>query len=345
MLIKNRKIGPAERPFIIAEIAQAHDGSLGNALAFINIAKECGADAIKFQTHIASEESTPHEPWRVKFSNQDATRYDYWRRMEFTRDQWRILKDHAEAKGIIFLSSPFSLKACEWLSELGMSAWKIASGEVHNSELLDWIIATKQPIILSSGLSRTEESRSLLRNLIEKKVDVALLHCTTRYPTPPEEVGLNILQSLIAEFPDIPVGLSDHSGSITPGVVASYLGASIIEVHLTLHKQMFGPDVSSSLTPDQLTELVRASEMGWRMKSNPINKNEQLDSLTNERNIFGRSLYTNRRIEPGELIQEGDIGFKKPGGGLGLHQRHLILGKRSLRAMNANHMVELDDVE
>lgn len=345
MFIGKRKIGPTERPFIIAEIAQTHDGSLGNALAFIDVAKECGADAIKFQTHIASEESTPGEPWRVKFSNQDATRYDYWRRMEFSRDQWRILKEHADAQGIVFLSSAFSLQACEWLSDLGMSAWKIASGEVHNSQLLDWIAAKRQPIILSSGLSRTEESHSVLRNLIAKNLDVALLHCTTRYPTPPEEVGLNMLQNFIAEFPGIPIGLSDHSGSITPGVVASYLGASIIEVHLTLHKHMFGPDVSSSLTPDQLSDLVRASEMAWRMRLNPIDKNKQLDALSNERSIFGRSLYTNRRIESGELIQESDIGFKKPGGGLGFQKRHLIVGKKARRAMNANHKLELDDVE
>lgn len=345
MFIEKRKIGLTERPFIIAEIAQTHDGSLGNALAFIDIAKDCGADAIKFQTHIASEESTPGEPWRVKFSDQDATRFDYWRRMEFTLDQWRILKKHADAIGIVFLSSPFSLRACEWLRDLGMPAWKVASGEVHNAQLLDWIVSTKQPVILSSGLSLTEESRAVLRNLIAKKVDVALLHCTTQYPTLPEEVGLNVLQDFIAEFPSVPVGLSDHSGTITPSVVASYLGASIIEVHLTLHKRMFGPDVSSSLTPDQLTDLVRATEQAWRMRLNPVDKERQVSALTKERNIFGRSLYTNRSIEPGELIDESAIGFKKPGGGLDFQERHSILGRRARRAMNVDHKLELDDVE
>lgn len=345
MIIENRKIGSEERPFIIAEIAQTHDGSLGNALAFIDIAQDCGADAIKFQTHIAAEESTPDEPWRVKFSHQDATRYDYWRRMEFTRDEWRILKEHADAKGIVFLSSPFSIKACEWLLDLGMTAWKVASGEVHNSQLLDWIIATKQPVILSSGLSLSEESRETLRSLIAKQVDVAFLHCTTRYPTSPEEVGMNVLQDFINEFPSVPVGLSDHSGTITPGIIASYLGASIIEVHLTLHKRMFGPDVSSSLTPDQLADLVRASEMAWRMRMHPVNKDLQLGALSKELSIFGRSLYTNRRIESGQLITEDAIGFKKPGGGLSYQERHLILGKKARRSMNANHKLEIDDVE
>lgn len=345
MIIGNRIIGPRERPYIVAEIAQTHDGSLGNALAFIDIAKDCGADAVKFQTHIAREESTYDEPWRVKFSHQDATRYDYWRRMEFTREQWLLLKERADAKGIEFLSSPFSVRACEWLRDLGMRAWKISSGEVHNVQLIDWIVATGQPVIISSGLSRIEESRALLRRLIERNVDVAFLHCTTRYPTPPEQVGMNLLQGFIAEFPGLPVGLSDHSGTITPGVVASFLGASIIEVHLAMHKNMFGPDVSSSLLPEQLADLVRSSELAWRMRLNPVDKNEQLGALSNERNIFGRSLYTIRPLGPGEMIGEGDIGFKKPGGGLDYQQRHLIVGKRTRRALAEDHRLEAGDVE
>jgi N-acetylneuraminate synthase len=110
MQIGTRTIGPNERPFIVAEVAQTHDGSLGSALAFIDVAKECGADAIKFQTHIAAEESTPAEPWRVRFSKQDATRFDYWKRMEFTQAQWGELKAHADAVGITFMSSPFSVR-------------------------------------------------------------------------------------------------------------------------------------------------------------------------------------------------------------------------------------------
>jgi N,N'-diacetyllegionaminate synthase len=345
MIIGNKKVGPKERPFIIAEIAQTHEGSLGNALVFVDIAKECGADAIKFQTHIASEESTLSEPWRIKFSHQDATRYDYWRRMEFTREQWRLIKAHADAIGIVFLSSPFSIKACEWLRDLGMPAWKIASGEVHNSQLLDWIATMGQPVILSSGLSRADESRTALSRLIEQKVDVALLHCTTRYPTPPEEVGLNVLQEFLNEFPTLPVGLSDHSGNITPGVVASFLGASIIEVHLTLNKRMFGPDVSSSLTPEQLTDLVRSSELAWRMRSHPVDKDQQLSALSKEINIFGRSLYTTRPIEVGELIEESAVGFKKPGGGLDYQQRHLIVGKKARRSLESEYRLEVNDVE
>lgn len=345
MKIGSYPIGLAHPPFVIAEIAQTHDGSLGNALAFIDVAKDCGAHAIKFQTHIASEESTPGEPWRIPFSRQDASRYEYWERMEFTPRQWRVLKDHADTRGLIFLSSPFSLKACELLRELDMPAWKVASGEVHNPELLSWLSNQSQPIILSSGLSQITETKAAVRRLMQNGTEVALLHCTTRYPTPPQEVGLNIFESFLQEFPEIPIGLSDHSGTTTPGVIASYLGASILEVHLTFHARMFGPDVPSSLNPDQLAELVTASKRAWMMRRHPVNKAEQLGALIKERSIFGRSLYTTRAIAPGELIDESAIGFKKPGGGMEYEQRDLLLGRCARKPLEANHRLEPGDVE
>ena len=142
---------------IIAEVAQAHDGSLGTAHAYIDAAARAGADAVKFQTHIAAAESSPAEPWRVKFSLQDATRYDYWRRMEFTEEQWAGLRMHADETGLIFLSSPFSVEAAEMLLRVGMRAWKIASGEVNNVPLFECITATRLPVLLSTGMSRLAE--------------------------------------------------------------------------------------------------------------------------------------------------------------------------------------------
>ena len=138
---------------IVAEVAQAHDGSLGSAHAFIDAIANAGADAVKFQTHIAAAESTPAEPWRVKFSYQDATRYDYWKRMEFTEAQWLGLKNHAEERKLLFLSSPFSMEAVELLQRIGIRAWKIASGELTNVPMLGRIVESGLPIILSSGMS------------------------------------------------------------------------------------------------------------------------------------------------------------------------------------------------
>jgi N,N'-diacetyllegionaminate synthase len=133
--IRNYNIGEDQPCLIVAEVAQAHDGSLGMAHAYIDAIADAGANAVKFQTHIAAAESTPQEPWRIKFSQQDATRYDYWQRMEFTETQWLGLKDHAGERGLIFLSSPFSIEAVDLLSRVGVAAWKVPSGETSNTPM------------------------------------------------------------------------------------------------------------------------------------------------------------------------------------------------------------------
>ena len=155
--ISKHPVGGSNPCLIIGEVAQAHDGSLGLAHAFIDAIANAGADAVKFQTHIANAESSTREPFRVKFSQQDATRYDYWKRMEFTEEQWRGLADHAHQRGLLFLSSPFSEEAVEMLNQIGMPAWKIASGEVKNPILMERILQTGKPLLLSTGMSSLSE--------------------------------------------------------------------------------------------------------------------------------------------------------------------------------------------
>src|SRR4051812_10731814 len=198
--IGNRKIGRAHPALIIAEVAQAHDGSVNFAHAFVDSAAAAGADAIKFQTHIAAAESSRAEQWRVQFSKQDASRFDYWKRMEFTKDQWRELKEHAESKGLIFLSSPFSVQAAELLKEIGLQAWKIASGEVRNELLLERIIATKLPVLVSSGMSSWSELDLTVQTLKRAGIPFLLMQCTSAYPCPPERVGLNLLKEMRDRF-------------------------------------------------------------------------------------------------------------------------------------------------
>lgn len=344
-VIEGTPVGGERPPYVIAEIAQTHDGSLGTALAFIDLAKECGADAIKFQTHIAAEESTLREPWRKRFSHQDDSRYDYWKRMEFTFAQWQLLKRYADEVGIAFISSPFSVKACEWLREVGMRTWKIASGEVHNRELMNWILATGDPIILSSGLSLGDESRRLMKELRAGDRQVAFLHCTTQYPTPASQVGLNVFSDFKREFSDVPVGLSDHSGQIHPAVVATYLGADIIEVHLTMHACMFGPDVKSSLTPEQLKDLVQGTRFAWEMRKHPVDKSEQLAGLQKERSIFTRSLVAARDLAEGEILVAEAVAYKKPGGGLPYEDLPLLIGKTLRRSISRDEPLSLNDVD
>lgn len=346
MKIGKFEVGQNSKPFIIAEVAQSHDGSLGQAMAFIDIAAECDADAIKFQTHIADEESTPAEPWRKKFSYQDESRYEYWKRMSFPREWWLLLKEHAENKGLVFLSSPFSVKAVDWLENFGIDAWKIASGEVYNEELLNRIEETRKPVIISSGLSELSKSKALAKRFLDQNIDVSVLHCTTMYPTPPEEVGLNIFEAMKGELPaNATVGLSDHSGTIIPSIVAAYLGASIFEVHLTMHKKMFGPDVPASLDPEEFSELVKGIHFAVKMRQSGVEKPDQLIQLSTVKSIFSRSLVFNHDLGSGHIIGEQDIGYKKPGEGMPFEKRSLFLGKKLIRAVKRNDMLTLDDVE
>jgi N-acetylneuraminate synthase len=169
---------------IIGEVAQAHDGSLGAAHAYIDAIANAGADAVKFQTHIASAESTPSEPWRVKFSLQDETRFDYWRRTSFTEEQWAGLKKHADERGLQFLSSPFSVEAAQLLMRVGVSAWKIASGEANNPHLLDYMASTGLPVLLSTGMSRLSEIDTAVERIQSRNLPVTVMQCTTSYPCP-----------------------------------------------------------------------------------------------------------------------------------------------------------------
>src|SRR5262249_19436305 len=173
------------KTWVIGEVAQAHDGSLGMAHAYIDAIANNGADAVKFQTHIAAVESTPGEPWRVQFSQQDATRYDYWKRMEFTEPQWHGLKKHAEEKGLQFLSSPFSIEAVELLTPVGVTAWKVASGEVTNTPMLEQIVATRLPIILSTGMSPLSEIDTAVEQIKASRLPLTVLQCSSAYPCPP----------------------------------------------------------------------------------------------------------------------------------------------------------------
>ncbi|MDH7504394.1 MAG: N-acetylneuraminate synthase family protein, partial [Verrucomicrobiota bacterium] len=201
-------MGDGYPPMLIAEVAQAHDGSLGMAHAFIDLIAGAGADAVKFQTHIAAAESTPAEPWRVKFSRQDATRYDYWKRMEFSPAQWRELKHHATQRGLVFLSSPFSFEAVDLLEKLRVPAWKIPSGEITNLPMIERIVGTGRPVLISSGMSAWSQLDAAVAVCRGARVPYAVFQCTTAYPCPPEKIGLNVLEELRRRY-DCAVGLSD----------------------------------------------------------------------------------------------------------------------------------------
>ncbi|MDB2462808.1 N-acetylneuraminate synthase family protein [Algibacter sp.] len=296
--------------FIIAEIGQAHNGSIEVAHDYIDALAKTGVDAIKFQTHIAEAESSIYEPFRVKFSDQDATRFDYWKRMEFTLTEWKGLKLHCDEVGIEFMSSPFSNAAVDLLEEVGIKRYKIGSGEVTNFLLLERISKTKKPVILSSGMSSFIELDKAVDFLKEKGAELAVLQCTTAYPTQPKEYGLNVIAELKARY-NIPVGFSDHSAKIETCMAAKVLGAEILEFHAVLNKEVFGPDTTSSLTIKEISLLVRAIRNIEIANQSPIDKND-ISKFSELKLIFEKSLAVNKDLAKGHVIKFEDLEAKKP---------------------------------
>ena len=329
--------------FIIAEIAQAHDGSLGMAHAYVDAVTKTGCHAIKFQTHISEAESSIHEPFRVKFSKQDATRMDYWKRMEFTLDQWKEIKQHCDEVGLEFMSSPFSNAAVDLLEKVGVLRYKIGSGEVNNFVLLEKIAQTQKPVIISSGMSSFEELDKTIAFLKVRKVDFSILQCTTAYPTQPKEFGLNVIQELKNRY-QVPVGFSDHSSSIEACVAATTLGAEILEFHVVFDKKMFGPDAKASLTIQETTQLVKAVKNIETALQNTVDKsdNSKFDSL---KSIFEKSLAVNKNLKAGHTITFSDLETKKPKGfGILVIEYEKVIGKKINKDLNQWDFLTDEDI-
>jgi N-acetylneuraminate synthase len=337
-------LGGEGRCFVIGEVAMAHDGSLGLAHAYIDAIAAAGADAVKFQTHIAAAESTPAEPFRVPFSRQDATRYDYWVRTAFSADQWRRLSEYCAARNVTFLSTPFSLDAVELLDALGVPAWKVGSGEIGNAQLLDRMAATRKPVILSSGMSPLTEIDAAVERVRRAGAEVAVMQCTTAYPCPPERVGLNMIAALRARY-RCPVGLSDHSGTIYGGLAAATLGIELLEVHVTMSRAMFGPDVPASLTIEELRQLVDGVRFIERMRASPVDKDALAVEMQPLRDMFTRSVVARTDLPAGTVLREDHLIAKKPGTGIPIRRLPELLGRVLRRSVAADELLREDDLE
>ena len=328
-----------DRPVVIGEVGQAHDGSLGTAHAFIDAIADSGADAVKFQTHIAAAESRTDEPWRVKFSYCDDTRYEYWKRMEFTPQAWDGLQHHAQDRGLAFLSSPFSLEAVELLRRVGVAAWKVASGEVANPQLLDAVAQTGQPVLLSSGMSGWFELDAAVARLRAGGAGpLAVLQCTSAYPVAPQRVGLNVLREIQQRYGCV-AGLSDHSGTIFPALATVVLGGRVIEVHVTLSREMFGPDVAASVTTSELCTLVEGVRYLSAALAAPVDKDQVATELAPMRALFGRSLVARRALPAGHILAATDLTAKKPADGIPAARLESLVGSRLHRALHADELL------
>jgi N-acetylneuraminate synthase len=313
------------------------------AHAFIDAIAKTGADGVKFQTHIADAESTPAEPFRIRFSDQDATRYDYWKRMEFTEEQWSGLAQHAREVGLIFLSSPFSVEAVELLQRVGVPAWKIPSGEVGSTPMFERIAKTKLPILLSTGMSPWSEIDAAVEWIKGEGLPFLIYQCTTAYPCPPEQIGLNLLDLFRKRY-ECPVGLSDHSGVIFPGLAAATLGADMLEVHVTLSKEMFGPDVPASITTDELRQLVEGVRYIERVQDNPVDKDAIAEKMVPLRQTFTKSVVARSDLPEGTILERDHLNVKKPGTGIPADQLGSMIGRRLRRGVAKDELIQEEDL-
>lgn len=331
------------RTFIIAEIGQAHEGSLGIAHSYIDCLADAGVDAVKFQTHIAKAESSDKEKFRINFSYEDKNRYEYWKRMEFTPEQWKGLKDHCDEKNVEFISSPFSCAAVNMLEDIGVNRYKIGSGEISNYLMLQKIANTGKPIILSSGMSDYDELEKTILFLEPFGNQLSILQCTTAYPTTPEKWGIFEIERLRNKF-KLVTGYSDHSANIAASTSAVALGAEIIEFHAVFSKHMFGPDSKASLDLNEIRQLTANIRNLERCK----NSNESKDDISPYKDLkemFGKTLAVNKDLKKGHLLTFEDLESKKPANeGVKASDFQSVLGKSLLKDLPAWSFITKFDI-
>jgi N,N'-diacetyllegionaminate synthase len=324
--------------FVIAEAGMNHDGSLGNAIRLAEVAAECGADAVKFQLHDPAAETTRDAPSPPYFTHE--SRWEYFERTAFTDEQWRALKQACDRAGIEFLCAPFSLEALKRLEALGVARYKIGSGEVTNLELVRAAAATGKPVLLSSGMSSWAELDEAVAAAGEH---VTVLQCTSSYPTPPERVGLNLLAELRGRYGK-PVGLSDHTIGPYAAFAAVGLGATTVEKHFTLSKEMYGPDAALALEPHEFEELVDGIREIEAMLAAPVDK-DNLEPFAEMKQVFEKSVVSTREIPAGAVISSEMVAAKKPGTGIPARRLPEVVGRRARTDIAADAVITEGDIE
>lgn len=330
------------KTFIIAEAGVNHNGSIDVAIKMIDAAKEAGADCIKFQTFKAKDLVSglaSKAEYQKKQTKKGESQLSMLQKLELSHEDFSLLDQHCKKQDIIFLSTPFDLRSIEFLQTLNMKHWKIPSGEITNLPYLIKIAQTHMPVILSTGMSTLVEIDDALKVLREfGSGEVTLLHCTTEYPAPFSEVNLHAMETLRKTF-NLDVGYSDHTTGIEIPIAAVALGATVIEKHFTLDREMEGPDHKASLEPDELKSMVSAI----RNIEISLGSGEKEPSPSEIKNIpiARKSITASRDIKKGEPFSVDNITTKRPGNGISPMQWFEVLGKVSKRSFQEDEMIEL----
>ncbi len=303
-------ISDKNEPFIIAEAGINHDGEFEKAIELVDLAIDSGASAIKFQTHITDKEMIPTDMKPGNISEESL--WDIIDRCVLDNEQERSLFDYAKEKGILFFSTPFSREGADRLNELGVELYKIGSGECNNLPLLNHVANFKKPMILSTGMNDISSIKASVETILNHGVPLALLHCTSIYPAPPETMRLGAITHLKDEFPDLEIGLSDHSLGISVALGSVAVGANIVEKHFTKSRQWPGPDNPFSIEPNELKNLVDWSKEIWKARGG---KKDILDDEKPVIDFAYACVVAIKDINKGEALSLDNIWVKRPGTG------------------------------
>lgn len=327
---------------IIAEIGSVHDGSFGNAMKLGEAAAECGADVVKFQTHIAVTETLRNAPMPAYFEGEP--RYEYFERTGFTFERWQQLKVSCESYGGEFMSSPFSAEAVELLERVGVARYKVGSGEVSNIPLLEVIAQTGKPVLLSSGMSSWAELDEAVATILRRHDQLTVLQCTSEYPCPYEQVGLNLMLAMRERY-KLPVGLSDHTLTNYAAFAAVVLGAAVIEKHFTFSRMMYGSDARHSLEPNEFADLVRGVRAIEIMRDAQLDKDVTARRLQEMKRIFEKSVVSVVEISAQTIITDKMVAAKKPGTGIPARRLQEVIGQRASRDIAKDVVLQEEDLD
>lgn len=336
MKFGNHLVGD-RKTLIIAEAAVEHLGSLNVAKKMIDVGEKAGVDFVKFQLHIQSEEMLAD---KIHFWGGSLD--EILDKNNLSLDDHKELIAYCSTKNVDYLCTPFSAAAVRLLDQLGVCGFKMGSGELTNFELLQAIVETGKPVIVSTGMSRIQEIEETVNFLKANSIEVALTHCTSIYPAPPETLNLKLMERFKEKF-KVPVGHSDHSVGIHSSVAAVALGANIIERHFTLSKELKGPDWEVSLEPDMLIDLVRC------IRETEMSLGDGIKTITKEeeevRNWAHHSIVTIREIRAGEVFSRENLSVKRPGGGMPSKDLKNVIGKKASKNISIDVQLTDEDIE
>ena len=329
--------------FIIAEIGVNHNGSVDLAKKMIKSASICGVDAVKFQTFV-SEDLVTDNAKTAKYQENNTnenSQLEMLKKLELSFEDFHELKMYSEDCGVIFLSSPFDFKSVDLLEKLNISLYKLGSGELTNLELIDYVLKTNKPLILSTGMATLDEIKETY-NHIKNKDNLVILHCITGYPTSFEEANLNFIKTLQNEL-NVPIGFSDHSPGIELPIAAVALGACVVEKHFTLDKTLEGPDHKASLNTDEFKAMVSAIrnvEVAMGDGVRRFSKNEK-----EIKQVARKSIVLNEYVKKGSVLKREMLSIKRPGTGISPKYIDDVVGKTAIVDLIINHVLKWDDIK